>query len=161
MRKARPKVMKKAHKAIKRARRDEMNKQILADQLVGLLPCHPLGEAIGGDYEVKEGGITSYFAKINRDPKSKDYKVLFTANFHAYKGGPRQGSMVYRVCMHSMTTLCHECFAFFAIELASKVGGALLSVSSSDDKTHKTICALYQFPITICALDSEPCEVVP
>ena len=136
-----------------------MNRQILTDRLKDLLPCHALGAAIGGDYEVREGGITSYFAKINRDPTSKDYKTLLTVNFHAYKGGARQGLMIYRVCMHSMTSLCHECFAFFVIELSSEAGGVLLSVSSSDGKTHKTICALIQFPLTLCSIDAQ-CDAV-
>ena len=136
-----------------------MNRNILTAHLSNLLDCHALGEAIGGDYEIKEGGVTAYFSKINRNPHSQDYKTLFTVNFHAYKGGSRQGSIVYRVCMHSMSTHCHECFAFFSVELSSKMGGTLLSVSSGDDKTHKTICALYQFPITICSLDEDPCEM--
>lgn len=136
-----------------------MNRSILTAQLSNLIPCHPLSEAIKGDYEIKDGGISSYFAKVNRDPHTSDYKTLFSVNFHAYKGGNRQGSMIYRVCMHSMTTLCHECFAFLAIELASKSGGTLLSVSSDDGKSHQTICALYQFSITICSLDEE-CEVL-
>ena len=138
-----------------------MNRKILADELGDLLRCHALGEALDHDYEVRDGGVTAYFAKVNRDPMSKDYKTLFTVNFHHYKGGARQGFMIYRVCMHSMSSLCHECFAFLSVELSGRSGGTLLSVSSSDDKTHRTICALYQFPLAICAMVDEPCEVMP
>ena len=132
-----------------------INKSRIIDCVIKCLLTHKFGEIVGDDVQVTDKTANlADFSAVN-SYTTTEFKPVLLVRFHGYMGNPQgEGRAYYQLSYYSSSDNCHECFMYFAQEVANCMPMALTRVQTNDADCDPIYSATaeYTVPISRCAM---------